>query len=153
MRVRERDLCTRSLKDNGRAAATPQRDELEAGPGHGPCPNHARFRAPPGAAGEEIKPTRSARPVTDQGQLCISSVLGHARLDPINGPRDRDIKPSAAAVALTTTASEASPPLSAWSGLAARPRGCPAFSKPAGANKTRAGTPACQTPIALPWAK
>ena len=43
MRVRERDLCTRSLKDDGRAAATPQRDELEAGPGHGPCPNHARF--------------------------------------------------------------------------------------------------------------
>ena len=42
-RVRERDLCTRSLKDDGRAAATPQRDELEAGPGHGPCPTTRRF--------------------------------------------------------------------------------------------------------------
>ena len=52
--------------------------------------------------GRMIKPTRSARPVTDQGQLCISSVLGHARLDPINAPRDRDINTSAAAAALTT---------------------------------------------------
>ena len=29
-------------------------DELEPGPGHGPCPNHATFRAPPGAAGENL---------------------------------------------------------------------------------------------------
>ena len=43
VRVRECDLCTRSLKVNGRAAATPQRDELEAGPGHGPCPTTRRF--------------------------------------------------------------------------------------------------------------
>ena len=42
-----------ALKTMAAQAATPQRDELEAGPGHGPCPNHATFRAPPGAAGEE----------------------------------------------------------------------------------------------------
>ncbi len=43
VRVRERDLCTRSLKDDGRGAATPQRDELEAGPGRGPCPTTRGF--------------------------------------------------------------------------------------------------------------
>lgn len=72
MRVRERDLCTRSLKDNGRAAATPQRDELEAGPGRGPCPPRDVSRAAWGG-GRMIKPSRSARPVTDRGQLCISA--------------------------------------------------------------------------------
>ena len=36
VRVGERDLFTRGLKDNGCAAPTPQRDELEAGPGRGP---------------------------------------------------------------------------------------------------------------------
>ena len=85
-----------------RNAGHRMRDELEAGAGTGlarstrPFARRQRRRA-------KTKTTKPARPVTDQRQLCISSVLGHARLDPINTPRDRVIKPSAAAVALATT--------------------------------------------------
>ena len=63
---------------------------LKLDPGTGLAPPREVSRAAWGG-GRMITPTRSARPVTDQGQLCISSVLGHARLDPINTPRDRDI--------------------------------------------------------------
>ena len=89
---------------------------LKLAPGTGLAAPREVSRAAWGG-GRMIKPTRSARPVTDQGQLCISSVLGHARLDPMNEPRDRDSNTSAAAVALTTTASEASPPLTELGGV------------------------------------
>ncbi len=84
---------------------------LKLDPGAGLAPPHEVSRAAWGG-GRMIKPTRPARPVTDQGQLCIRPVLGQAGLDLINEPRERDNKTSAAAVALAISAREASPPIS-----------------------------------------
>ena len=102
VRVRERDLCTRSLNDDGpRKRAIESADELEAGPGRGPCPITRRFARRLGRrAKNQTNATSKARDRSGPALYkCMFSVTYDST--PSTLQTDRDVNTSAAAVAST----------------------------------------------------
>jgi hypothetical protein len=74
-------------------------DELEAGPGHGPCPTTRRFARRLGRRAKNQALEISKARDRSGPALYKCAFSDHERHDLINEPRDRDIKPSTAAVA------------------------------------------------------